>query len=145
MHHKYHTCLSTTALHMSIGKDRSLTQPRVAHKAWICDEQWVWMKFWQLTPLFSNSCLIVAQRRTTELWHQNLIQIRGSSQILRSVSHSETVQNRENSGPSHLTCMIHVRHVGPKRVTHRFCYTTYALKNIAYETISYKTLHMKIK
>jgi hypothetical protein len=32
---------------------------------------------------------------------------------------------RDSSGPSHLICMTHMRHVGPKWVTHRFCYTTY--------------------
>jgi hypothetical protein len=35
----------------------------------------------------------------------------------------------DNSEPSHLTCMTHVRHVGLKQVTHRFYYSTY----IAYE------------
>jgi hypothetical protein len=38
-------------------------------------------------------------------------------------------QKRDNSRPSYLTCMIHVRHVGLKRVTHIFHYSTY----IAYE------------
>jgi hypothetical protein len=39
MHHKYHASLDTLALHVSIGKDRSETHPRVADKAWICDKK----------------------------------------------------------------------------------------------------------
>jgi hypothetical protein len=34
----------------------------------------------------------------------------------------------DNSRPSHLICMTHVRHGGSKWVTHRFCYTTYIFK-----------------
>jgi hypothetical protein len=40
---------------------------------------------------------------------------------------------RDNFGPSHLTCMTHVRHVGPKWVTHRFRYTTYVTVNTSYK------------
>jgi hypothetical protein len=83
--------------------------------------------------LAAPHCSLIArptmvQRRTTGLWHRNLIQTRGSSQIPRSVGHSEAVQKRNNSRPSHLTCMTYVRHVGPKRVMHRLRYTTYAFK-----------------
>jgi hypothetical protein len=48
--------------------------------------------------------------------------------------HSEAVQKRDNFEPSHLTCMTHVRHVSPKRVMHRFHYTSYTFN---------KALHMK--
>jgi hypothetical protein len=41
---------------------------------------------------------------------------------------------RDNFRPSHLTCIAYVRHVGLKRVTHRFRYSTYAFN---------RTLHMK--
>jgi hypothetical protein len=61
-----------------------------------------------------------------------------------------------NSGPSHLICMTHMRHVGPKRVTHRFPYTTYVFNrtmhwknmNNAYRSklhIKIRTLHIKIR
>jgi hypothetical protein len=43
-------------------------------------------------------------------------------------------QKWDNSGPSYLTCMTHVRHVGPKQVMHKFHYSTYAFN---------KTSHMK--
>jgi hypothetical protein len=43
--------LDTTALHMSIGKDMSLTHPIVADKAWLCDEQRVQMEYQQHNPI----------------------------------------------------------------------------------------------
>jgi 23S rRNA C2498 (ribose-2'-O)-methylase RlmM len=35
---------------------------------------------------------------------------------------------RDNSGSSYLTCITHVRHVGLKRVTHMFHYSTYTFE-----------------
>jgi hypothetical protein len=55
-------------------------------------------------------------------------------------------QKRDNREPLHLKYMTHVRHVGPKRVTHKFCYTinifnkTYENKNVAYENKNIKQL-----
>jgi hypothetical protein len=76
----------------------------------------------------------MVQQRTTRLGHQNLVRTHGSSQISRSVAHSEAAQKWDNSGHSHLTCITHVRHVSLKRVTHTFRYSTYAFEKI---------LHMK--
>jgi hypothetical protein len=64
--------------------------------------------------------------RATGFWHRNLVQTHGSLQIPRSVTHFEAIQKKDNSGPSHLTCMTYVRQVDPKWVTHMFRYSTYA-------------------
>jgi hypothetical protein len=115
--------------------------------------------FDNITPLFSN-CMpdndamknnrVMIPKSRSDLWLVTSINI---YHPLRGCP------KRDNYRPSYLTCMTHVRHVGLKWVTHRFCYTTYVFikilhmkkehcirKYITYESknIAYKTLHMTI-
>jgi hypothetical protein len=76
--------------------------------------------------MFSNCMLDNGAMENNRVIAPNLIQTRGSSQIPCSVAHSEDVQKGDNSKPSHLICMAHVRHVDPKWMMHMFCYSTYA-------------------
>jgi hypothetical protein len=90
--------------------------------------------FDSITPLFSN-CMsdngaMKNNRVMTPKSHSD-------SWLITSIKICHPLRGcpkRDNYIPSYLTCMTHVRHVGLKRVTHRFCYTTYAFN---------KTLYMK--
>jgi hypothetical protein len=65
---------------------------------------------------------VMASKSCSDLW------------LTTNTTHSENVLKGDNSVPSYLTCMTHVRHVSLKWMTHMFHYTTYVFN---------KTLHMK--
>jgi hypothetical protein len=90
--------------------------------------------FSSITPLFSNC---TPDNDATENNRVMTPKSRSHSWLITNTTLCRPLRGcpkRDNSGPSHLTCITHVRHVGPKRVTYRFHYSTYAFeKKNAYE------------
>jgi hypothetical protein len=133
MYHKYHTSIDIPALHVYRKGGPKPTQECPTKHGFVMSN-----KFEQnsdsITPLFSNCAPDNGATENNKVTTPKFCSHSWLITNLCFVGHSEVVQKRDNSGPSHLTCITHARHVSPKWVMHMFCYSTYAF---------YKILHMK--
>jgi hypothetical protein len=109
---------------MSIGKDRSPTQERLTKHGFVMTHEAEW-NFGSITPLFSNCTPDYGAMENNRVMTPKS---RSDSWLVTNTTLCHPLwgySKRDNSGPSHLICMTHMRHVGLKWVTHRFRYTTY--------------------
>jgi hypothetical protein len=106
----------------SIGKDMSYTHPRVAERACLWWDAWFKFRlnFDSITPLFSDCMPQMVQWRTSGLCHQNFYRIQTRHLIISMCSRAlRGCPKWDNSEPTGLTCIAHVKCVGLKWVTHR--------------------------
>jgi hypothetical protein len=101
--------------------------------------------FGSITPMFSNW---TPDNGATENNRVMALKSHSDSGLITNTMICRPLQGnqkKDNFGPSHLTCMTHVRHVGLKQVTHRFRYTTYAFKLDlkCYRKIMANEMHVK--
>jgi hypothetical protein len=106
----------------SIGNDMSQMHPRVTE--WACLWRDAWFEFgWNfgsISLLFSDYMPEMVQRRTSGLCCKKFDRIQTRRLIISTLSQSLWgCLKRDNSKPTRLTGVVHVKHVGSKRVMHR--------------------------